>query len=92
MTAEEQRIIGQLQTAVEDSRRQAEVNRQENRADFQTVFAELRELKSNGCSLGARNSREIEKLRDAPARAVSIGAALMAIISGIGSVIAIWRN
>ena len=88
MTAEEQRIIGQLQQAVENLSTQFAENRRETRADFQTVFIELRDLKSNGCALGARNAKDIEHLQNMPARTVAIGAALVAILSGVVSVLA----
>jgi hypothetical protein len=92
MTNEEQRIIGQLQNAVEGLAKQAEINREENRADFNRVFAALNTLQSTGCALGARNARDIEHLTNAPARAISIGAALVAVLSGIASALALWRN
>lgn len=92
MTNDEQRIIGQLQNAVEALAKQAEINRVENRADFDRVFGQLRELQAQGCALGARNSKDIDMLREAPARAISIGAALIAVVSGIASVFAVWRN
>jgi len=92
MTNDEQRIIGALQNAVEALAKQAEINRVENRADFDRVFGQLRDLQAKGCSLGARNAKDIDDLRNAPARAISIGAALIAVVSGIASVFAVWKN
>jgi hypothetical protein len=93
MTNEEQRIIGQLQNAVENLATQAEINRKENRIDFDKLFTALTVLQSNGCSLGARNAKDIQELRNMPARAISIGAALIAVMSGIASVFSIlWRG
>lgn len=88
MTNEEQRIIGGLSQAFEDLRRQAEINRQENRADFDKVFADLEALKTKGCAIGGHNAKEIELLKGRPERTLSLGAI---VISGIVAVVQMFK-
>jgi hypothetical protein len=83
MTNEEQRIIGGLSQAFEDLRRQAEINRQENRADFNKVFSDLADLKSKGCVIGAQNAKDIETIKGRPERALSIGAIVISAVVGL---------
>jgi len=89
MTNEEQRIIGGLAQSVEDLRRQAEINRQENRSDFDKVFSQLSTLQTTGCAVGAKNADEIKTLKGRPERALSVGAIVMA---GIVATVELFKH
>ena len=92
MTNEEQRIIGGLSQAFDDLRRQAEINRQENRADFNKVFSELAELKTKGCAIGKHNASEIESLKGRPERALSLGAIVISALVALMQVFKFWKG
>ena len=92
MTNEEQRIIGGLSQAFEDLRRQAEINRQENRADFNKVFADLADLKSKGCVVGAQNAKDIETIKGRPERALSIGAIIISALVAVTQIFKFWKG
>jgi hypothetical protein len=92
MTNEEQRIIGGLSQAFEDLRRQAEINRQENRADFNKVFADLADLKSKGCAVGKHNASEIESLKGRPERALSLGAIIISALVAVTQIFKFWKG
>ncbi len=92
MTNEEQRIIGGLSQAFEDLRRQAEINRQENRADFNKVFSDLADLKSKGCVVGAQNARDIETIKGRPERALSIGAIVISALVALAQAFRLWKG
>ena len=91
MTNEEQRIIGGLAASVEDLRRQAEINRQENRVDFDKLFTQLSTLQSKGCALGARNADEIKALKAKPERALAAGSMIIACIVAIVELFRFWK-
>ena len=89
MTNEDQRIIGGLSQAVDDLRRQAETNRQENRVDFNRLFFELSEIKSKGCVIGRQNAGEIAAIKGRPERTLSLGAI---IISGFVALMQVFKS
>ena len=79
------RILGKLEAGIVNLTEQTKQNRDERRADIKEIFAKLDNIAANGCATGKRNAEAIKELQQRPTRLISIGAAIMAIASAIGS-------
>ena len=44
------------------------------------IFSRLNELTAHGCARGAQNAKDIDELRNAPTKAITVGAAAIAAI------------
>jgi hypothetical protein len=80
-----QRVLGKLEAGIENLNAQQKQFREEQRADNRLLFARLDSVSANGCALGHRNMESIKELQRRPERIVGIGAAIVAILSAVGS-------
>lgn len=79
-------VLGKLEAGIESLSEQQKQFRVEQRTDNKLIFERLDNISANGCSLGKRNAEAIKELQSRPERIVGIGAAIVAILSAIGSV------
>ena len=91
MTAEENRILGQLAGQIDAMTRELATMRAETRRDFEGVFDRLNKISSEGCMEGKRNEERIKTLEQRPERNVSMLAAIASIVSATLASIAYWR-
>ena len=88
MTADDQRLLGQLEAKLTALGEQYEHGRREQREDMARIFARLDTLSTTGCAIGAQNARDIAELKRRPERAIGIGAAAASIAAAISAIIA----
>lgn len=85
-------LLGKLEAGIENIAEAQRLFRIEQRADNKLIFNRLENISINGCAIGKRNSDDIKKLQEQPAKAVSLGAAIASVIAMISSVILAWRG
>ena len=80
-----QRTIGGLETSVKELANQQGLARKEQREDMRRIYERLETISSSGCAVGKKNMEAISELQKRPERLVGIGAAIVAILSALGS-------
>lgn len=85
-----QRVLGQLETGMANLAKQHETFRIEHREDLGKIFRRLDEFPLM-CPTGKHCAEAIHELQKRPERLVGIGAAIIAILSAIGSAF-LWMH
>lgn len=94
MTAEERMLVESLVAGISQRldtiENRQETIRKENNAAHEQLFASINHLSVKGCAVGEKNSEAITELKNAPGKAVSIGAAI--ISSAAAALAVIWKH